>query len=264
MTFLSKANLIGATFGLFAMGAIVSSAQADTVKVGFAAEPYPPFASTDASGKWQGWEVEMMAAVCAAAKLECVITPISWDGIVPALQSKKIDMIMASLSITADRQKVIDFSDKYYNTPAVIVGDKRVEMDATAQSMKNKILGVQSGTIHRKYITKHFAKFADSVKEYQTQDEANQDLVAGRIDALQADSLAMVDFINSPAGQACCEIKGEVAGDLDILGPGIGAGIRKGDDKLRVAVNTAIQTLRTNGKYQEISAKYFSFDPYGK
>ncbi|WP_261845129.1 transporter substrate-binding domain-containing protein [Aliamphritea ceti] len=264
MTFLNKAGLIGATFSAIAMGVMAGGAQAETVKVGLAAEPYPPFAFTDASGKWQGWEVEMMDAICLTAKLECEITPISWDGIIPALQSKKIDMIMASLSITPDRQKVIDFSDKYYNTPAVIVGDKRIEMDATPDAMKNKILGVQSGTIHRKYIQKHFADMADSVKEYQTQDEANQDLVAGRIDALQADSIAMMDFVNSPQGLACCEVKGEVAGDLDILGPGVGAGIRKGDEKLRMAVNDAILALRDSGKYQEISAKYFSFDPYGK
>ncbi|WP_271274413.1 transporter substrate-binding domain-containing protein [Aliamphritea hakodatensis] len=264
MTFLSKAGLIGVTFSAMAMGVMAAGAQADTVKVGLAAEPYPPFAYTDASGKWQGWEVDMMGAICLEAKLECEITPISWDGIIPALQSKKIDMIMASLSITPDRLKVIDFSDKYYNTPAVIVGDKRLEMDATAASMENKILGVQSGTIHRKYIQKHFADTADSVKEYQTQDEANQDLVAGRIDALQADSIAMMDFINSPQGQACCEVKGEVAQDLEILGPGVGAGIRKGDDKLRAAVNEAILALRDSGQYQEISAKYFSFDPYGQ
>ena len=261
MTFLRKAKLMSAA--VLGVALTTGSVQAETVKVGFAAEPYPPFAFTDASGNWQGWEVEMMGAICLTAKLDCQITPISWDGIIPALQSKKIDMIMASLSITPDRQKVIDFSDKYYNTPAVIVGDKRIDMDATPDSMKNKILGVQSGTIHRKYIQKHFADQADSVKEYQTQDEANQDLVAGRIDALQADSIAMMEFINSEQGKACCEVKGEVAGDLEILGPGVGAGMRKGDDELRTAVNDAIATLRNNGEYQKISAKYFSFDPYG-
>ena len=242
---------------------IAPAALADVVKVGVAAEPYPPFASTDASGKWQGWEIEMIGAICETAKLDCKITPIAWDGIIPALNSKKIDMVMASLSITPDRLKVIDFSDKYYNTPAVIIGDKNVDIGATAESMKGKILGVQSGTIHRKYVLKHFADAADSVKEYQTQDEANQDLVAGRIDALQADSLAMMDFINSEQGKMCCEIKGEVAADLDILGPGIGAGLRKGDDSLKTAVNMAIKTLRDNGQYLEISKKYFSFDPYG-
>lgn len=259
MKILNKHAILGALMSIV----IAPSALADVVKVGVAAEPYPPFASTDASGKWNGWEIEMIGAICETAKLDCKITPIAWDGIIPALNSKKIDMVMASLSITADRLKVIDFSDKYYNTPAVIIGDKNVNIGATAESMKGKILGVQSGTVHRKYVLKHFADAADSVKEYQTQDEANQDLVAGRIDALQADSLAMMDFINSDQGKMCCEVKGEVAADLEILGPGIGAGLRKGDDSLKTAVNKAIKTLRDNGKYMEISKKYFSFDPYG-
>ena len=89
-----------------------------------AAEPYPPFTSPDASGKWVGWEVEIIDAVCAEAKFECEITPVAWDGIIPALTTKKIDLIMSSMSITEERKKTIDFTDKYYNTPTAIIGAK--------------------------------------------------------------------------------------------------------------------------------------------
>ena len=170
--------LLGAVMGLLSVQAV----SADIVKVGIAAEPYPPFASADAAGTWQGWEIEMIGAICTAAEIDCEITPVSWDGIIPALTSKKIDMIMASMSITAERSKTIDFSNKYYNTPASIVGDKGIEMDATPDGLSGKILGVQAGTIHREYALKHFAPVVDQIKEYQTQDEANQDLAAGRID----------------------------------------------------------------------------------
>ena len=64
---------------------IFGAAQAETVKVGISAEPYPPFASPDASGKWTGWEIEITDAICKAAKLDCEIVPVSWDGIIPAL-----------------------------------------------------------------------------------------------------------------------------------------------------------------------------------
>ncbi len=242
----------------------MQSASAETIKVGIAAEPYPPFASADASGNWTGWEIEIITAICAAAKLDCAITPVAWDGIIAALTSKKIDVIMASMSITEERLKTIDFSKKYYNTPAVIVAAKGIKMDASPQSMKGKILGVQVGTIHRDYAAKHFASMTDEIKEYQTQDEANQDLVAGRIDATQADSLAMVDFIKSEQGMTCCEVKGDVAGDLEILGPGIGAGLRQGEDELKAKINAAIDAIRSNGQYAEISKKYFDFDVYGE
>ncbi len=252
--------LLGAVMALLSAQGV----SAETVKVGIAAEPYPPFASADAAGNWQGWEIEMIGAICAAAELECDISPVSWDGIIPALTSKKIDMIMASMSNTVERSKTIDFSDKYYNTPASIVGDKGIDMDATPEGLSGKILGVQAGTIHREYALKHFAPVVAEIKEYQTQDEANQDLAAGRIDATQADSLALATFVGSEQGQACCEFKGDVAGDLDILGPGVGIGLRQGEDELKAKLNSAIAAVRESGQYAEISNKYFDFDIYGE
>ena len=81
------------------------AAAAEQVKIGIAAEPYPPFASLDSSGNWVGWEVEVIGAVCAAAELDCVITPVAWDGIIPSLTGQQIDAIMASMSITEERHE---------------------------------------------------------------------------------------------------------------------------------------------------------------
>ena len=248
--------------GLLAAGTAFASAQ--TLKIGIAAEPYPPFASPDAAGNWVGWEVEIANALCEQAKLECVITPVAWDGIIPALTTKKIDAITASMSITAERQQTIDFSDKYYNTPTSIIGPKGVEMDATSEGLKDKIIGVQVSTVHEDYAKKHFGDTAAEIKIYQTQDEANADLAAGRIDATQADALALDAFLETEQGKACCEMKGEVAQDLEILGPGVGVGLRKEDAELKEKFNTAIKGIRDSGKYDEISKKYFDFDIYGE
>ncbi|MEP7455649.1 transporter substrate-binding domain-containing protein [Phyllobacterium sp. SB3] len=256
-------TLLKSTVAAFVVLAGLGVANAETIKVGIAAEPYPPFASPDASGKWQGWEVDIAMALCAEAKLDCVITPVSWDGIIPALTTKKIDIITASMSITAEREKTIDFSDKYYNTPTVILGSKDVKMDPTPEGLKDKIIGVQVSTVHQVYVKKHFAATAAEIKEYQTQDEANQDLAAGRIDATQADALALETFAETDAGKACCEIKGKVSDDLEVLGPGVGVGLRKGDTGLKDKMNAAIKDIRANGKYDEISKKYFNFDMYG-
>lgn len=240
------------------------AAAQETVKVGIAAEPYPPFASPSASGEWEGWEVEIAKALCEEAQLECEITPVAWDGIIPALTTGKIDMITASMSITAERQETIDFSDKYYNTPTGIVGAKGVEMEATPEGLEGKILGVQVSTVHENYANKHFADTAAEIKVYQTQDEANQDLAAGRIDATQADSIALDAFLETEQGQACCEIKGTVAPDEEVIGPGVGVGLRKDDDELEAKINAAIKGIRESGKYQEISEKYFDFDIFGE
>ena len=248
--------------GLLAAGTAFASAQ--TLKIGIAAEPYPPFASPDAAGNWVGWEVEIANALCEQAKLECVITPVAWDGIIPALTTKKIDAITASMSITEERKQTIDFSDKYYNTPTSIIGPKGVEMDATPEGLKDKIIGVQVSTVHEDYAKKHFGDTAAEIKIYQTQDEANADLAAGRIDATQADALALDAFLETEQGKACCEMKGEVAQDLEILGPGVGVGLRKEDAELKEKFNAAIKGIRDSGKYDEISKKYFDFDIYGE
>ncbi len=234
-------------------------ASAEEVKIGIAAEPYPPFASLDSSGNWVGWEIDVINAVCAAAELDCVITPVAWDGIIPSLTGQQIDAIMASMSITEERLKTIDFSDPYYNTPAVIVADKSMDIEATPESLAGKVVGIQASTIHQAYAQEYF-KDAE-LRVYQTQDEANQDLFAGRIDATQADSIAMADFVNSDAG-ACCEIKGAVADDPAILGRGVGAGVRKGQDDLREALNKGIAAILADGTHEKITSNYFSASIY--
>lgn len=254
MTFKS---LLSATTAALALAATMATAE--EVKIGIAAEPYPPFASADSSGNWVGWEIDVINAVCAAAELDCVITPVAWDGIIPSLTGKQIDAIMASMSITEERMKTIDFSDAYYNTPTVIVADKTMDIEPTPESLAGKILGVQASTIHQAYAQEYF-KDAE-IRVYQTQDEANQDLFAGRIDATQADSIAMADFVGSDAG-ACCEIKGPVKDDPAILGKGVGAGVRKGEEDLKAALNKGIAKILADGTHAEITSKYFTTSIY--
>jgi len=242
----------------FALG--VTAAQAE-IKLGVAAEPYPPFAEKSAAGEWVGWEIEIGNALCEAMNEDCVWVPVAWDGIIPALLSKKIDAIMSSMSITAERDKTIDFSDKYYNTPAVIVAPKSSDISDDPASVEGKIVGVQVATTHSNYAEKHLEGIAGSIKTYSTFDEHNQDLVAGRIDAVIGDSLAMQPFLNSEAG-ACCEIKGNLE-DLEIFGPGVGVGLREEDDELEARFNEAIDKIRADGTYDEISEEYFDFDIYG-
>ena len=241
-----------------------AAAQAETVRVGVAAEPYPPFSEPDASGNWSGWEIEFMQAVCAEAALDCVLTPVAWDGIIPALTSGKIDAIMSSMSITEERMQTIDFSDKYYNTPALVLAAKGMGITPDAAGLSGKILGVQVSTTHQNYAMKHFAPVTAEIKEYQTQDEANQDLAAGRVDALLADSLALQAFADSDTGKACCESAGPVANDPEVLGLGVGVGLRKGDDALKAKFNAAIAAVRANGTYEAISKPYFNFNVYGE
>ena len=139
---------------LAATVALGTAVLAEPVKIGVAAEPYPPFTSPDASGNWVGWEVDFMNAICKQAQIECVITPTAWDGIIPALTAGQIDVIMSSMSITEQRMKTIDFSDKYYNHPAMIVVAKDSTITPDVAGLTGKIIGVQVSTTHEAYTQK--------------------------------------------------------------------------------------------------------------
>jgi len=226
------------------------------IKFGVAAEPYPPFTSKDASGTWVGWEVDLMNAVCAQMNEKCELVEVAWDGIIPALTSKQIDVIWSSMSITAERKQTIDFSSMYYNTPSKLIGAKNGDTDITPEHLKGKILGVQVSTTHERYAQKYFAAAGAEVKTYATQDEANNDLAAGRLDYVQADSSALDAFLNTDQGKACCEIKGIVPEDLEVLGEGVGGGVRKEDTALKEKLNAALAEITKAGKLDEITNKY--------
>ena len=193
-------------------------------------------------------------------KVECVPTPIAWDGIIPALTSGKLDMIVGSMSITEERKQTIAFSDRYYYTSAAFVAPKGTVTDVTSAGLKGKILGVQSGTTNYDYAQKAFADGVE-IKAYNTQDEVNADLAAGRVDVMLADQVAMDAFVKSDQGKGM-EIVGTAPED-PAFGEGIGVGLRKEDTELLGKVNAAIKALLDNGKYDEIAKTYFDFDIYG-
>ena len=254
---------LAAAAAVLALGASVAFAE-DTVKFGVAAEPYPPFTVKGADSKWTGWEVDIRDAICKQMNVKCEWVETAWDGIIPALTAKKFDVIWSSMSITAEREKTIDFTDKYYNAPTSIIGPKDSTATADPAGMKGKIIGVQVSTIHLDYVNKYFKSVAKEIKTYQTQDEVNQDLAAGRIDANQADSITLQAFLDSDAGKACCKMLGNVADDKEVLGRGVGGGMRKDDGALRAKINDAIKAIRASGEYATITKKYFANDIYGK
>ena len=154
------ARLAGALVfaALFGAGA----AYAD-IKFGVAAEPYPPYSSKDASGKWVGWEIDLMDAVCKQMNEKCELVEVAWDGIIPALTSKQIDVIWSSMSITDERKKTIDFTKMYYDTPTVIIGQKDGDKDITLFSISKDNQGVLWLGTHTagpyKFNGKSFEKF---------------------------------------------------------------------------------------------------------
>jgi polar amino acid transport system substrate-binding protein len=224
------------------------------VKIGVAAEPYPPFSEKDTSGNWVGFEMDLYKAVCEDQKLDCQLVEVAWDGIIPALQEKKIDVIWSSMSITDERKKVIDFTTMYYDSSNTLIGLKSDESKpdpANADSLKGKIIGVQTSTIHANFIEKYFGNSAE-VKLYDTLDNALADLKAGRVDFVSESSTSLAPFLQSNP-----DFTTKATWPLDpIFGNGVGGGVRKEDTELKAKLDAGITDVVKSGKYDELLSKY--------
>ncbi|WP_136068129.1 transporter substrate-binding domain-containing protein [Modicisalibacter radicis] len=247
------------TAGVLALTAITASA-AEPLKIGISAEPYPPFTYKGADGDWTGFEVELGLALCEAMQADCAITPTGWGGIFPALDSGKIDMIMNSLSITDKRKKVIDFTDPYYYTPGAYVAAKDADF-AIPDGLDGKVLGVQGATTNASYARRALADSGVEIKIYDRQEQANRDLLAGRVDTILADKIAMTEFVKRDAARDY-EIRA-TAPRHKAFGEGVGIGLRQDDDALREDLDAAIARVIDDGTCASLSQKYFETDICG-
>jgi polar amino acid transport system substrate-binding protein len=223
---------------------------------------YPPFNNLEADGTLTGFDIDIAKALCDEMKVTCEFVTQDWDGIIPALQAKKFDAIIASMSITEERMQKVSFSKKYYNTPpAIAVPKDSAIKEATEAALEGKALGAQSSTTHANYAEAHM-KGAD-LKLYPTADEYKLDISNGRIDAVIDDVVVLSQWVKSDAGN-CCKILGTLPIDPVINGNGAGIAVRKGEEALADRFTAAIDGIRKSGKYEEINKKYFDFDVYGQ
>jgi len=256
-------KLISAVFvAALALGAVQADAK-EWKKVRIGVEgAYPPFSSVTADGKLIGFDIDIANALCDQMKVECELVTQDWDGIIPALLARKYDAIIASMSITEERKQKVDFSNKYYQTPAKFIRKKGSGIEITMEGLKGKAVGVQRATIHDNFVTEVYGD-AVEVKRYGTQDEAYLDLAAGRVDLLLADSVALDDgFLKTDGGKGY-EFVGPDFTDPKYFGDGAGIAIRKNEADLQAMLNAAIDAIRANGTYKSIQDKYFNFNVYG-
>lgn len=247
--------------GLALLAACATVAQAADLKV--AIDPtYEPFTYKTPDGKPTGFDVDVANAICAELKRNCVFVEQVWDSMIPGLQARKYDVIVSSLSITEERKRVIDFSDRYYKTPSAIVVKKGTPYTGPA-SLKGKRIGVLKGSTQEKWAMGELKPAGVTVVPYEAQDQVYLDINAGRLDGTVADKVEVHGgFLRKPEGKDYGYV-GHDQYETKYYGDGIGIGMRKGQKELKEQINAAIKTIRSNGAYNTIAKKYFDFDPYG-
>ncbi|MDX9686375.1 MULTISPECIES: ABC transporter substrate-binding protein [Halopseudomonas] len=243
-----KAVLLAALAAVFLGGQAVA---ADKLRIGTEGA-YPPFNEIDNTGKAVGFDLDIAHALCEKMGAECSVVTSDWDGIIPALNTRRFDFLVASMSITEERKRAVDFTDPYYTNKLQFVAPKNSDFKVDNDYLKGKTIGAQRATIAGQWLEENLGDVV-TIRLYDTQENAYLDMASGRIDGVLADVFVQYEWLQSDAG-ANFEFKGEPVFDDDQ----IGIAVRKGDP-LRERLNKALAEIIEDGTYDEINAKYFPF-----
>lgn len=261
---ISSLKLLVRITGLLASLSLVAQASAqapDWKKIRVAVEGnYPPFSVMSPDGKLGGFDIDIARALCVEMKADCTLVQQEWDGMIPALNVKKFDMIVASMTITDERKKAVDFSDPYYDVPSRWVAKTGLFKDATPASLKGKKIAVLRNSPRAKYVAENYKGI--DVLEVAKETDVYLELLAGRADIGIGSSVVSGEaLLKKPEGKGYQQV-----GPVVNIGAGSGVGIamRKEDTLLRDKINVALKSVRANGGYKKLADKYFDFDVSGQ
>lgn len=235
-----KTILMGAAIALVS----VSAAFADGHAVRMGTEgAYPPYNFINDNGEVDGFEREVGDRICELAKLECSWVKNDWDSIIPNLVSGNYDTIIAGMSITAERDEVIDFTQEYFPPdPSAYVALKGAGDDAI-----NGVVAAQTATIQ----AAHVAESGATVVEFATPDETLAAVRSGEADAVLADAGYLEKIVEESNGELI------FVGERVAIGGGIGIGVRESDTELKGKLNAAIDTMKADGTLNALIEKWF-------
>ena len=241
---------------------------------------YPPWNSIDASGNLVGFEIDLAEDLCRRMNVACEIVTHKWRGIIKGLNSGKYDAIMAGMSITDERKKLVRFSRNYADTPNIFVvrkdhplADFRPELtqltlndispaeqaaiDALVEAFKGKIVGVQVATTHAKFADQYLGDHAE-IRIYDFQHTIDLELYQGRLDAVIGGVAYWVPMINSDQGKEYKIINLYMTGGP--LGEGVGVAVRKTEKDLADMFSGAIDETIKDGTLKKLAIKWFTYD----
>lgn len=247
-----------------ALTLMAGASYAEDLRIGSSAD-YPPWESVDAAGKIVGFDKDVGDEICKRISATCTWQNQSYDGLLPALQVGKFDLVISGVSINDERSKKVDFSAAYADAPNSLVvaagsdfASAKTAADLTKVLAKASI-GVQSGTTHEQVVRAHFPD-AD-VHVYDRPDQIADDLLAGRLDAGLMERSAWVPLIKA-RGEDKLVYAGPLLTSADFaeFGKGQGVALGKGKTELKGKLDGAVESMLKDGTIKTISEKYFGYD----
>lgn len=255
-------TLLAAAFAVLTLGA-PQGASAETLRVGMECT-YAPFNFRNADGDLDGYDVDVAKGVAEIIGADLEFVCQKWDGMIPALLANKFDLIIASMSITEKRLEKMDFSKPYRVSIGRLVGKKDAKLDLFddgGNPIAANFAGVKVGLERASTYANWFeAKLPDAeVIYYDSSESLYLDLVNGRTDIIMTNPMkAYLKFLSKDDG-AGYEFVSPAIDEEEYFGVGVGIGLRKGNDELKVRLNDALKTLIQNGSLERYALKYFPF-----
>lgn len=222
---------------------------------------FPPFSMLTGAGERGGFDVDIAKALCVELNAQCAFIETGFSDLIPGLQNKEFDAVVASLSITEQRRKQVAFTGKYYESPAGFVARSGAEIKVSDSGLRGKRFGVKRGTTFDNYLSDNYQGIAE-ISRYSSHDEALLDLVLGRLDLMLGDYISLdQNFLSSEIGFDF-EFVGVPLSDPRWFGEGIGIAVNQQDEALRSRLDQALLQIRADGTYQQIRQKYFEYEIY--
>lgn len=222
---------------------------------------YPPFNYAGPDGQPAGFNIDLARLICEEIKVACTIQMRRFDTLLDALAGNGGDAIIASLAVTPDMRRRVDFSDPYYRTPARFLSRRDVEIDDLRPgTLEGKKVGVVAGTAHEAYLRALFTEV--EVVTYPNTDDARGAVKRGEVDLLFGDGIALAFWLNGTDSAGCCVFRGGPFLESRYFGEGIGIAVRRGNDLYRQAFNWALFRVWEKGKFTDLWLRYFPISPF--
>jgi len=217
---------------------------------------YPPFNYFDEDNVLTGFNVDVARAICLELAAACDIQVRPWAELLPALRRGEADAVIASHAISAAALRLVDFTDRYYHTPARFAGKRNSgRLEVTPEGLEGRKIAVARGTAHEAYLRTFFRD--SSIRVFETPELARDALVSGTVELLFDDGISLAFWLNGVASKACCEFKGGPFGEPKYFGDGVGIAVNRDDPQLRTLINSALRRLRESGRFEELVLRYF-------
>ncbi|MCQ4347754.1 transporter substrate-binding domain-containing protein [Pseudomonas stutzeri] len=236
---------------------LMPAAHAETLQVATEGN-YTPFSYLDDSGTLTGFDVEIAQALCRQMQVDCEIRAIAWGELIPSLETGQVDMIVASMARTPERERRVAFSDYYYQSHSVFAGRTGIAADTSPESLAGLRLAVIGDTIQAAFARQRYPQSPLQLVAHQ--EEAFALLLDGKVDLVLSDTINLLDFLQRPK-----------AAGYDFIGPPLLAdtlsskahiAVRREHAALLKRLNRALEEIRLNGVYDRINRHYFPFSIY--